>query len=420
MKEWPWNVGFVSTRLSGADGVSLESAKWEDVLTKLGYQCFYFVGESDRPEEVTYLVEQAHFKHPEVLKLNKDLFDDRIRSVETSEQVNKLKSHLKGHLHRFVERFDIDLIIIENALALPMNVPLGLAITEFIAETDIPSIAHHHDFTWERDRYAISAADDYLRAAFPPTLSSIQHVVINSFAARQLALRTGASSILIPNVMDFSQPAPELDDYAQHFRASLGIEAETHLLFQPTRIVPRKRIEIAIELTRRLNHEAVLVISHGSGDEGTAYQEYLHKYAQLLEVEVIYASEIINHVRGRTDDGRRIFALADAYPQVDLTTYPSAIEGFGNAFLEAMYYRRPIVINNYEIFRTDIAPKGFRVIGFDGFVTEQTVEQTMEVLNDPDLVQEMTEHNFNVARQSYSFYTLERNLVALMSAYTSH
>lgn len=419
MKEWPWNIGFVSTRLSGTDGVSLESAKWEDMLTKLGYQCFYFVGESDRPEETTYLVEEAHFKHPDVLKLNQDLFDDCIRSVDTSALVNRLKLHLKGHLHRFVEQFDIDLIIIENALSLPMNVPLGLAITEFIAETEIPTVAHHHDFSWERNRYSISAADDYLRAAFPPTLSSVQHVVINSFAGRQLALRTGASSLLIPNVMDFSQPAPRLDEYAKEFRSCLGIGEDTRLLFQPTRIVPRKRIEIAIELTRRLGRDAALVISHGSGDEGTAYQEYLHRYARLLGVRVIYASGIINHGRGRTNDGRKVFALADAYPQVDLATYPSAIEGFGNAFLEVMYYRRPIVINNYEIFRTDIAPKGFRVIGFDGFVTEATVEETLEVLDNPELDREMTEHNFNVARQCYSFYTLEKKLVALMSAYTT-
>jgi glycosyltransferase involved in cell wall biosynthesis len=420
MKEWPWNIGFISTRLSGTDGVSLESAKWEDVLTKLGYQCFYFVGESDRPEGVTYLVDEAHFKHPAVQKLNSDLYDDRVRSMETSEQVHKLKIHLKEELHRFVEKFEIDLIIVENALTIPMNVPLGLAITEFIAETEIPTIAHHHDFAWERTRYSISAADDYLRAAFPPTLASIQHVVINSFAGRQLALRTGASSILIPNVMDFSQPPPALDDYALEFRSTLGVDEGTDLLFQPTRIVPRKRIEVAIELTRRINRDAVLVISHSSGDEGTAYEEYLKSYAELMDVHVIYAEDKINHVRGEAKDGSKIFSLADAYPQIDLATYPSAIEGFGNAFLEVIYYKRPIVINNYEIFRTDIEPKGFRVIGFDGFITRRTVEQTIQVLEDPDLVEEMTETNFDIARQSYSFYTLERNLVALMSAYISH
>ena len=79
------------------------------------------------------------------------------------------------------------MLITENVLAIPLNVPLALALTEFIAETRIPTIAHHHDFSWERKRFSVNAAQDYLHAAFPPTLPSIQHVVINSFAARQLA-----------------------------------------------------------------------------------------------------------------------------------------------------------------------------------------------------------------------------------------
>ncbi len=192
------NIGFVSTRLCGTDGVSLETVKWVNVLSGLGFECFYFAGESDWPAERSYVVPEAHFNHPEIQALNADLFDDFRRTPETSQRVQQLKDHLKQHLYQFIRQFDIDLLIVENALSLPTNVPLGLALTELIAERYFPTIAHHHDFAWERQRYAINAADDYLRAAFPPTLRSIQHVVINSFAGRQLALRTGATSVLIP------------------------------------------------------------------------------------------------------------------------------------------------------------------------------------------------------------------------------
>ena len=89
------------------------------------------------------------------------------------------------------------------ALAIPVNVPLGLALTEFIGETSIPTIAHHHDFYWERTRFVVNAVGDYLRMAFPPKLPGIEHVVINSAAQEELALRTGISSIIIPNVLDF-------------------------------------------------------------------------------------------------------------------------------------------------------------------------------------------------------------------------
>jgi len=410
------HIGFVSTRLAGTDGVSLETVKWSNILTGLGHECFYFAGESEWPAERTYLVPEAHFKHPAIQALNADLFDNYTRSSQTSQEVQELKDHLKKHLYKFVRQFHLDLLIAENALSLPMNVPLGLALTEFIAETYFSTVAHHHDFTWERERYAITAADDYLRAAFPPALRSIHHVVINSFAGRQLALRTGATSTLIPNVMDFDSPPSEPDAYAADLRSALGIRPGERLLLQPTRIVPRKRIEHAIELARRLDLECALVVSHTSGDEGDAYQNYLLDYANLMSVRVILASGIVNHRRGQTSNGRKVFSMADIYQQADLVTYPSSVEGFGNAFVETIYYRRPIVMSIYEIFKTDIQPKGFRVIGFEDFITEDTVRQARTALSDADLVAEMTHYNYELGRIYYSYRTLENRLTTLISA----
>jgi glycosyltransferase involved in cell wall biosynthesis len=414
-KEKRRRIGFVSTRLAGTDGVSLETRKWSDILTSLGYECFYFAGESEWPEERSYVVDEAHFEHPEIRALNAELFDDYTRSPETSQWVERFKGNLKVHLYSFVQSFDLDLLIVENALAIPMNIPLGLALTELIAETSMPTIAHHHDFAWERARFKVSAASDYQLGAFPPILSSVRHVVINSYAARQLALRTGATSRLIPNVMDFEAPPPESDGYAADLRSALGIHSGQYLLLQPTRIVPRKRIEHAIELGRRLDMECTLLISHASGDEGTAYERYLHDYAKLMGVPVLFASDMISHHRGQTRDGRKVYSLADAYVQADLVTYPSRVEGFGNAFLEAIYYRRPVVISTYEIFMIDIRPKGFKVIGFTDFLTDDAVRQARALLRDPNLAAEMVEHNYELGRRYYSYRTLEKQLVALMN-----
>jgi glycosyltransferase involved in cell wall biosynthesis len=239
--------------------------------------------------------------------------------------------------------------------------------------------------------------------------------VINSFAAQQLALRTGARSMLIPNVMDFDNPPPPPDEYALDLRESLGIGPEQHFILQPTRIVPRKRIELAIELTRRVDSDSVLVITHQSGDEGSAYEQRVREYADLLGIRVIFGSETVNHHRGETDDGRKVYSLADTYQQADLVTYPSTIEGFGNAFLETLYYSRPLVISNYAIFKTDIQPKGFRVIGFDDFIEDETVKKTMEILEDPSIGEEMAEHNYQIARRHYSYRILETSLATILN-----
>lgn len=415
MKSESARIGFVSTRLAGTDGVSLEVAKWVTVLKNLGHECFFFAGESDWPSDHTYLVPEAHFSHHVIQSINRDLFDDYVRSPQTSQRIQTLKDHLKLHLSEFIQQFKLDLLIAQNALSLPMNVPLGLALTEVIAETSIPTIGHHHDFWWERHRFSVNAAADYLQAAFPPTLPTVHHAVINSFAARQLAMRTGSNSVLVPNVMHFEAAPPEPDAYAADLRSALGVGPDEYLLLQPTRIVPRKRIERAIELARRLDVPCTLVISHEAGDEGLEYANYLHDYASLMGVRIILGADIFNHNRGLTADGRHIYALADIYQQCDLVTYPSSVEGFGNALLEAFYFRRPIVMSTYEIFKTDIQPKGFKVIAFDQFITEKTVRAAQSLLSDPAQVAEIVEQNYMIARRFYSYTALENRVVALLT-----
>jgi hypothetical protein len=221
--------------------------------------------------------------------------------------------------------------------------------------------------------------------------------------------------MIIPNVMDFDSPPPPPDDYAQTVRADLGLPPDQYLILQPTRIIQRKGIEHAIELTRRLGLPAELVISHAAGDEGTDYEKRVREFAALLDVKVNFESSIIGTERGFTADGRKIYALEDLYHQADLVTYPSNIEGFGNAFLEAVYYRRPLVVNNYSIYEADIKPKGFKVIEFDGFISEKTLEQARFLLTHPQEVGDIVEHNYKLARRYYSYTMLERSLNHLLA-----
>jgi glycosyltransferase involved in cell wall biosynthesis len=158
-----------------------------------------------------------------------------------------------------------------------------------------------------------------------------------------------------------------------------------------------------------------VLISHRSGDEGDAYASYLRDFADLLNVRVMFAGSRFDYYRGQTDDGKKIFSLEDAYLQADLVTYPSRVEGFGNAFLETVYYKRPIVMSTYEIFKTDIQPKGFKVIGFGDFIDNRCVAATRDILGNPELAAEMTEINFSIGKRYYSFDALEFLLMPLLN-----
>jgi len=223
-------IGFVSTRFKGTDGVSLETAKWRQVLEKMGYDCYFFSGLSDWDPAKSMVVEEAFFGHPRILDIQDRCFGITSRGEKLSGEIQAIRFRLKRALYDFTEQFGINLLIPENALTIPMNIPLGLALTEFIAERGMPTIAHHHDFTWERQRFSVNCIGDYISMAFPPQLHTINHVVINSEARQQLSYRCGLSSTIIPNVFDFDTAPPQLDDYGRSMRDDLGVGDDLLLL----------------------------------------------------------------------------------------------------------------------------------------------------------------------------------------------
>jgi len=412
------NIGFISTRIAGTDGVSLEIQKWADVLERNRYNCFYFAGSLDRPRKRSFLMKEAHFEHPLIQEIERDLFGKRTRTSQTSETIQEIKDKLKGALYHFVKKYDVDLIIPENALAIPMNIPLGLAITEFIAETGIPTIGHHHDFPWERERFLINSCGDYLNMAFPPDLPSIQHVVINSLASEQLSFRRGISNIVVPNVLDFATEPPPLDDYCSDLRERIGLEKDDLFILQPTRVVPRKWIERSIEIVRNMNlANPVLVISHAADDEGDDYYVRVQDYSRNMGVKIVHIDHLISSQRGISETGDKLYSIADIYQSADLVTYPSGHEGFGNAFLEAIYYQKPIVVNRYSIYIADIEPVGFDVIVMDGFVSTRAITEINRVLKDKNRLDAMVERNYEIGERYFSYEVLEEKLMHVIRTF---
>ena len=379
------NIGFVGTRFAGTDGVSLESAKWAQILWDHKHVSHWFAGELDRDPGFSMHVPHAFFGHSDIEWINRHIYGRLTRDPAVTRQIYAISEHLKQALYEFVERFELEILIAQNSLTIPMNVPLGLALTTFIAETGFPTIAHHHDFYWERDRFAVNAAADMLGMAFPPSLPSIQHATINSSAQQALSHRRGVASVLIPNVLDFETPPLPPDDYALHLRGDLGLDDQDIVFLQPTRVVPRKGIEHSISLVAALkNPHAKLMVSHKSGDEGGEYKSALLEMANQSGVDLRFIDDVIDDERGSTDDGRRVYTLDDVYSQSDFITYPSLYEGFGNALLEAFYYRKPVLVNRYSIFITDIEPKGFQVITMNGYLTRDVIAHVQKVIEDPN------------------------------------
>jgi glycosyltransferase involved in cell wall biosynthesis len=242
-------------------------------------------------------------------------------------------------------------------------------------------------------------------------------VSINSIAGGQLRERRGIRSAVIPNVFDFDQPRPRRHPAVRRrLRKELGMTEKGLLVVQPTRVVPRKGIELAIELVGRLGDpNAVLLITSPAGDEGLDYLVELERLAERQKVRLAYAADRF----APDQDGKPLrpaHSLHDAYLAADLITYPSLYEGFGNALLEALFYGVPVVVNRYPVYVADIAPLGVQLIEIDGAVTDDTVAEVKELLANPRRIRENAHHNYEIAKRHLSYRVLRRKLRKEMEA----
>jgi mannosylglucosylglycerate synthase len=390
-------IGIVATRIAGVDGVSFEIAKWETVLERMGHEVRLLAGEIDALRPNARLVPAMHFTYPQAARVSAAAFDPDSDADAVRAEIDRLAHQLMPVIENWIESQHIELLIVENAWAIPMQLPLAVALRRVVEESGLPAIGHHHDYWWERDRFANSIVPEILERYFPPDLPGIRHVSINSLAARELRRRRGIDSAVVPNVFDFSL-------------GELGMGQRGLLVVQPTRVVPRKGIELAIELVGRLrDRHAVLLITSPAGDEGLDYLVELERLAEQSKVTLRYAANrFAPDLEGKPL--RPAHSLHDAYLAADLITYPSLYEGYGNALVEAVFYGKPVLVNRYPVYDADIRPLGFRFIEIDGAITPATVREVRALLADPRRAARLARANFELGRQHLSYEVLRRRL----------
>jgi mannosylglucosylglycerate synthase len=121
---------------------------------------------------------------------------------------------LRAALGRVVDDVRPDLLVLQNVWAVPMQLPLAEALAGLVADRGIPTLSHEHDYHWERERFASAAAPRYLDTYFPFDAPSVHHLAINSLAPRDCGAGAASRATVLPNVLDFDTPAPELDAFA--------------------------------------------------------------------------------------------------------------------------------------------------------------------------------------------------------------
>jgi glycosyltransferase involved in cell wall biosynthesis len=443
-----FRICFICGKLGGVDGVSLEVDKWIYVLGNMGHTIFTIAGKyikplSSIPKKNQILVERIRFDSPEqhyyenlvfpYLSGNPSVLTKEMRNgildimtLFGNDVANSIYEHLKAH--------NIDVIIAENTNAMPMTLLGGIAVYNLATERRMATIFHHHDFWWERSRFSNNHIEGLLNEIMPPAELGSEHIVLTSYAAHILRSIKRVRPIIVPNCEDFDNPVRK-DEYNSHFREDLGFKSDDILVVQPTRIVRRKRIEDSIALLARLikKYPAMqgrlqYIISLYQGDEpDNHYVDEIKDLAKKREISLHFISDRVFSQRGTDKKGNRLYTNRDVVANADLVTYLPIWEGFGNALLEAIASRVPVVTTTYLVYKTDIKITGLKNIevrdSYDDLtgklaISDKVIDEIQYLLTHPQEKEQIVNMNFEIARREFGYNTLSHKLQKVFSDYS--
>jgi glycosyltransferase involved in cell wall biosynthesis len=338
---------FVSSRLGGTDGVSIEAAKWMQSLESLGFTTRRVAGElaGTQPDDVA-LPWLALHPRPDA------------RDPDPSELASVLDAG--------------DLTVVENICSLPLNLSASRAVADSLGRTRSRVVLHHHDLPWQRPQ--TEGITD-----LPPRPTGALHVTINALSRAELAQR-GIDAVEIANA--FAIDAPE--GSRAPTRRELGFDDADIVVLQPARAIPRKNVLGAIRYVEAL---AELVAPRpvrfwltGPAEDG--YETVLDQLLTACRVPVTLGLGP---------------GPADAYAAADVVVFPSTVEGFGNPVIESVIARRPLVVGHYPVL-DEILAHGFELFALD------EPEAVAKFLADPDPAR--LERNVTRARLHYALADL--------------
>lgn len=441
-----FKIAFISGKLGDVDGVSLEVEKWISALKSMGHEIVTIAGKYRDPvpgveksQQIT--MPALRFDSPAQRHYEK-IFFPYLNKIPVYITEQKLKTYIEEcmreglelgeQLYDLVKQYDIDVLIAENTNAMPMTILGGIATHHVATEKRLATIFHHHDFWWERSRFSNNKIESLLNNIMPPSDIGLEHAVISSYAAHILSSIKRVHPHVVPNCEDFDNP-PVMDDYNADFRKELGFKEDDILIIQPTRIVRRKRIEDSVRLIAALQKKypqyqdrTHYIISLYQGDEpDDDYVAQIRNLAEKSGVSLHLISDRVGATRGTNTEGKKMYTNRDVLVHADLVTYLPVWEGFGNALLEALAAKVPVVTTTYLVYKTDIKVPGLNNIEIrnqyddDGHlvIPEQVLDEMHHILTHPKEKQELVEQNFITARAEFGFDTLKLKLRQILESY---
>ncbi|MFW6310222.1 MAG: hypothetical protein ACOC1D_03895, partial [Prolixibacteraceae bacterium] len=345
-------IGIIHSLIGKNDGVSIvidQTVKAMEKYLDINLGNFFFLAAHTSPRFNANTDEVFWHKNEEHKFILQNFDNENAEGLD--ELIHNHAMYAKSVIKKWVDENDIDLIIAHNT-SHPYNFITAVGMGYYIEELRNEGIIWPKLMVWWHDSYferkifsnpstIIQKYLKYLPGTYVDSIAFInnQQVELGKKVFRQYNnLRIDnffqQRTTVVPNTCDIPWEwegletnqqmhlAPPQDNYNRTFLKDIGLEQEvqsrgfepeeTVILLQHTRVVPRKKIELAIDLAfeieKKFKNEnrkkcVAVIISGHSGDEQNSYKQNLQNYFDELlttnpEANVIFIfgeNHILSH-----------------------------------------------------------------------------------------------------------------------------
>jgi len=448
-------VLFIHYRVGERDGVSLEIEKRAKIFQELGSEAYFLSGYDGKKRKNSFVIKEIDITSNFNRFLKESFFNRKKKVLDELTMMMlffRLENVIYKKLLKVMTTIKPNLIFVHNVFSHAYNLPFSTAFLKVLDKMEIQAVCVHHDFWFEREEFIkpnYSFISEMINLFLPKRHYILQHQVINSIMFKELKQKRGIIAKKIGDYFDFENsytPTHNVEEIKQFF----SINKNDLVVLHATRITPRKAIENAIyfvyELEKKLKSIVPLKINTNNRsfifDKTSRVilflpsfvefdsREYFHQLSKLvfrLKVKCFFAYDNFSLEDDFKKDKRRTFNFFDSYLISDLVTYTSVKEGFGNQFLEAVFFKKPVVLFEYPVFETDIKREGYEIISLgnrvkmvNGFKViprvkiKEVVDLTIDILKDKKKYNMITEKNFAIAKKFHDESFLKKDLSSLL------
>ncbi|MFX1476456.1 MAG: glycosyltransferase family 4 protein [Promethearchaeota archaeon] len=341
-------------------------------LTRQGYDVRLIFGKGgglnlERLEE--YEIPLLSPENPRVQTVQRGI----LRKHEKTDEFAGLKDDIKQELKPLLS--DLNSCIIHNIPSMPFNFAATAAINELTEDLKKRFIFWLHDTVLVREEWRNSVGK------FPLTLlhhknKRITFVTPTSFRAKQFDAVKEPYRIprmkVIPNGVNVEEYL-KIDETTKKLMGRLGLSFDDFIIIIPVRVLPRKNIELALNVVHELIHISgkkkikLLITGPPSNDpESVAYESKLRSIIKMrrLQDSVIFCHDLIDFKREFLNNKILKWSVADVYNIADLVFVPSKEEGFGLPVIEAGAARKPVFCSRIPPFQ-ELIREGIEGYMFD-------------------------------------------------------